>query len=438
MTLRETFLEDPFFKSSWEDMERFRDHFFQQSQDMRRAFSEDVQKIESKQETSSTTSGTNGRIETGTGNTETTALAPGGRDWLMPRRWMMPSLFEENFKMGATDSNVISLNNDDKKMEISLNTTGYKPDELKVNIANDAVTIEGRHEEKSESGHTMVARQFSKSYSLPVGAKKEEVVSNLSQDGVMVITIPKEKKIQEIKDDKHEQRSNAEQKTSSVESRERKISSESRERVDKSTETRVPMTMRNSFLEDPFFKPTWSDIESNMEDFFKNARQSFDESVKRLETETKSFGSARESSLQNTLVDRDNRGFRKWMMPSIFDKDDFLLEKEDLFTGKDNNQIRLVNDAKKMEISLDTAGYKPDELKVNIGNGEICVEGKHEEKTEAGQVMVSRRFCRNYTLPKEAKVEEVASNLSQDGVLVITVPKLEALENKNRSVPISV
>ena len=138
------------------------------------------------------------------------------------------------------------------------------------------------------------------------------------------------------------------------------------------------------------------------------------------------------------MLDRDDRGSRKWMMPSIFDKDDFLLEKENVFTGKDSNQIRLVNDAKKLEISLDTAGYKPDELKVNIGQGEICVEGKHEEKTLAGQVMVARRFCRRYTLPQEARVEEVASNLSQDGVLVITVPKLETLENKNRSVPIAV
>merc|ERR1712121_507643 len=86
-------------------------------------------------------------------------------------------------------------------MEISLNTTGYKPDELKVNVSNGELSIEGKHEEKTESGQTMVFRQFSKKYSLPSEAKLTEVVSNLSQDGVMVITVPKEKRIQEIKED---------------------------------------------------------------------------------------------------------------------------------------------------------------------------------------------------------------------------------------------
>merc|ERR1711923_532044 len=70
---------------------------------------------------------------------------------------------------------------------------GYKPSELKVNVADGELTIEGKHEEKSEAGHTMVSKQFSRRYTLPAEAKLTEVVSNLSQDGVMVITVPKEK-----------------------------------------------------------------------------------------------------------------------------------------------------------------------------------------------------------------------------------------------------
>merc|ERR1712130_187064 len=36
---------------------------------------------------------------------------------------------------------------------------------------------------------------------------------------------------------------------------------------------------------------------------------------------------------------------------------------------------------------------------------------------------VSRSFSRKYTLHKDAKAEDVVSNLSSDGVLVITAPK---------------
>ena len=45
----------------------------------------------------------------------------------------------------------------------------------------------------------------SKRYSLIAGEKATEVVSNLSQDGVMDITVPKEKKIKEVQEVKEAQ-----------------------------------------------------------------------------------------------------------------------------------------------------------------------------------------------------------------------------------------
>merc|ERR1711920_1114673 len=152
------------------------------------------------------------RISRSDGSEKSTSLVKADessifRPWMMPRNWMMPKLFDENFNslLDMKDSSLISMGNDDRKMEISLNTTGYKPSELKVNVADGELTIEGKHEEKSEAGHTMVSKQFSRRYTLPAEAKLTEVVSNLSQDGVMVITVPKEKKIQEIKEKEKEQ-----------------------------------------------------------------------------------------------------------------------------------------------------------------------------------------------------------------------------------------
>merc|ERR1719342_817895 len=51
------------------------------------------------------------------------------------------------------------------------------------------------------------------------------------------------------------------------------------------------------------------------------------------------------------------------------------------------------------------------------------VEGKHEEKDEAGQRFVSRMFSRKQTLPKDVKSEDVVSNLSSEGVLTVTAPR---------------
>merc|ERR1711973_4390 len=86
---------------------------------------------------------------------------------------------------------VVRVKEDEKKMEVSLDTSQYRPDELSVSVSNGAITVEGKHEEKSESGHKMVSRQFIRKYSLPAGARAEDVVSNLSSDGVLVISANK-------------------------------------------------------------------------------------------------------------------------------------------------------------------------------------------------------------------------------------------------------
>ena len=89
-------------------------------------------------------------------------------------------------------------------------------------------------------------------------------------------------------------------------------------------------------------------------------------------------------------------------------------------------------DDKAFEISLDTSHYRPDEIKVIVDEGNILtVEADHEEKAEDGSKLVSRRFMRKYTLPRGCRADTVASNLSSDGVLMITAPKLAIEGPKN-------
>merc|ERR1712228_839707 len=275
---RDHFLQDPFFSSSWSDMEKVRENFFKQRQSMSKMFdSSDLRmsRTDRSEKTSSLVKAD-----------ESSIFSP----WLMPRNWMMPRLFDENFDslLDKKDSSLISMKNDDKKMEISLNTTGYKPSELKVNVADGELTIEGKHEEKSEAGHTMVSKQFSIRYTLPAEAKLTEVVSNLSQDGVMVITVPKEKKIQEIKEKEKEQvvkkSSLSNEQTSEEVNQQMNVtrkSSNSSLMNDKNDQTKsmVPMTMRDSFFND-----TWIDIEKSHKNFLKESRKMFEQSLSTMES----------------------------------------------------------------------------------------------------------------------------------------------------------
>ncbi len=88
--------------------------------------------------------------------------------------------------------------------------------------------------------------------------------------------------------------------------------------------------------------------------------------------------------------------------------------------------IRIKNDDSKFEVSLDVHDFRPDEIKVNIKDSMLSIEAKHEEKTDNKVVM--KHFSRSYTLPESCMPSKVESNLSSDGILVITAPKQQAVK----------
>jgi len=106
-----------------------------------------------------------------------------------------------------------------------------------------------------------------------------------------------------------------------------------------------------------------------------------------------------------------------------------------MFQNEDSQVIKVKNNDEMFELSLDTSQYRPDELKVNVDEEFIAIEGKHEEKSGDGRKMVSRQFCRKFSLPAGIKAESVVSKLLSDGVLIISSPKNRVVEQ--RRIPIT-
>merc|ERR1712126_754561 len=176
VTMRDFFFDDPFFKNSWEDFDKVRNAMFQESRDMWKKFDGDFR------ETACMNS--NIMLEAPSANQEITQSEARGLmrqdsksrwedGWMFPRRWMLPSIaapLKEMNLFQTPDSEVIRVKEDDSKMEVSLDTAQYRPDELKVTVANGAVCVEGKHQERAEDGSRMVSRSFSRKYTLPHGS----------------------------------------------------------------------------------------------------------------------------------------------------------------------------------------------------------------------------------------------------------------------------
>ncbi|CAG7821220.1 unnamed protein product, partial [Allacma fusca] len=75
--------------------------------------------------------------------------------------------------------------------------------------------------------------------------------------------------------------------------------------------------------------------------------------------------------------------------------------------------------------------FKPENLDVKIKDRVAIVEMKIEQTSEDGTSILSQVFTKKITLPEEAKLEEVKSRLTPEGVLKIEVP-LPVPENPSK------
>lgn len=82
------------------------------------------------------------------------------------------------------------------------------------------------------------------------------------------------------------------------------------------------------------------------------------------------------------------------------------------------------------QVCMDVAQFKPSELNVKVVDNSILVEGKHEER-EDDHGFITRHFVRRYALPEGYEADKVASTLSSDGVLTVSIPKPAAIEDKS-------
>jgi len=123
----------------------------------------------------------------------------------------------------------------------------------------------------------------------------------------------------------------------------------------------------------------------------------------------------------------------------IFSSFSDLIPKTLLTPQLKDEVLRVKDDENKFEVSIDTHGYKPEDLQVKIKDNVVSIEAKSEEKKDEpnSKSYACKKFARSFTLPQGCKMQSVTSNLSKDGLLIVSAPKVEAIQQtSSRKVPI--
>lgn len=93
------------------------------------------------------------------------------------------------------------------------------------------------------------------------------------------------------------------------------------------------------------------------------------------------------------------------------------------------------------QITLDLAGFKPEDILVNLDGNILKINAKMNQTSEDGTQVIFQEICRTYTLPENVEVEKMASLLSHDGILSIEAPlkrsNVEKATKEPKEIPIS-
>merc|ERR1711921_10715 len=145
--------------------------------------------------------------------------------------------------------------------------------------------------------------------------------------------------------------------------------------------SRVPVTMRDFFFDDPFFKNSWEDFDKVRDAMFTESRdmwKKFDDDFRNMacmsnnimlesdsqQQQQEAIGNNTENNSNRSLMRQDSKSRWEdgWMFPrrSMLPSIAAPLKEMDLFQTPDSEVIRVKEDDSKMEVSLDTAQYRPD------------------------------------------------------------------------------
>jgi HSP20 family protein len=89
----------------------------------------------------------------------------------------------------------IDVVRDDGDLVVRAELPGIKPEEVKVEVEDDVLTVSGEHEEsKEEEGKKYLRREcrygaFSRSIALPAGVDAKKIKAN-TRDGIVEVTVP--------------------------------------------------------------------------------------------------------------------------------------------------------------------------------------------------------------------------------------------------------
>lgn len=91
----------------------------------------------------------------------------------------------------------------------------------------------------------------------------------------------------------------------------------------------------------------------------------------------------------------------------------------------------------KFEVEMAIPGIKKEDVEIDVENDILTIKSETESKTEEENKNYKRKefsyssFCRSFSLPAGANADEISADY-KDGLVIISIPKMEIEESENK------
>ncbi len=117
--------------------------------------------------------------------------------------------------------------------------------------------------------------------------------------------------------------------------------------------------------------------------------------------------------------------------------DELLAEDSGIARVRNTVEMTVSEDAKNYYVRAVVPGFKEDELCVTSTGNRLTVSGKREVTSEGVDLFASEResFERTFSIPRDAVSDDVSAE-SNNGILVVSIPKRKAVVPETKRIPI--
>merc|ERR1712203_617002 len=175
--------KEPFFSSTWDEFDHMRNQMMEKNHGFWDKVDQDMKEFEK----------CVSQMEADMDNANA-PLRPSVPSWALPedhkKNWPMIGNCTE-----TRDCEVVKLETTESKWEVELDVAKFKPEDLKVAVVGDLVTISGTQTEQIIGNDTSsnTSRSFTKRYTLPSGCDPDTLSSSLTVSGNLKVTCPRKK-----------------------------------------------------------------------------------------------------------------------------------------------------------------------------------------------------------------------------------------------------